>query len=269
MLNQMNSLEKRSALVADPQGNADSNIQHYSEPNMEVENAEISEPVKGRRKRWERQREDLTQPELERLLKASRDKKIAKHPERDYCMLLLIARHGLRVQEALNLKVSDVDFEDMQLNFKRVKQWKRKVDPKNPDKPVVKKNGKSDRHPLYDREIKAIRDWLVAREKMSMSHMSIGAGDSLFISERRTALSRSMVHHLVQTYAKAAGLEDLHVHIHMLRHSCGHDLANRGVDTLMIKNFLGHSNIQNTMRYTERAGRKFEILYNDKRTLRR
>jgi integrase len=60
-------------------------------------------------------------------LKASKDKSIAKHLERDYCMLLLIARHGLRVQEALNLKVSDVDFDGMQLNIKRLKQWKRKV----------------------------------------------------------------------------------------------------------------------------------------------
>jgi type 1 fimbriae regulatory protein FimB len=223
---------------------------------------EISEPLKDRRKRWERQREDLTQPELERLLKASRDKKIAKHPERDYCMLLLIARHGLRVQEALNLRVSDVDFDGMELNFKRLKQWKRGGEAK------PKKNGKSDKHPLYDFEAKAIRNWLVAREKMSMSHMTLGAGDSLFISERRTALSRSMVHHLVQTYAKAAGLEDLHVHVHMLRHSCGHDLANRGADTLMIKNFLGHSNIQNTMIYTQRAARQFEVLYNDRRTVR-
>jgi type 1 fimbriae regulatory protein FimB len=54
----------------------------------------------------------------------------------------------------------------------------------------------------------------------------------------------------------------------MLKHACGFDLANRGADTLLIKNFLGHSNIQNTMIYTERAGRRFEILYNDKRTLR-
>jgi type 1 fimbriae regulatory protein FimB len=229
---------------------------------------ELSEPIKDRRKRWHRTREDLTPVEVEKLLKASKDKSIAKHPERDYCMLLLMARHGLRVQEALNLKVSDVDFDGMQLNIKRLKQWKRKVDPAKPDKPVVKKNGKSDKHPLYDLEAKAIRNWLAARGKMRMSHMTIGAGDSLFISERRTALSRSMVHHLIQIYAKAAGLEDLHVHAHMLRHACGFDSANRGADTLLIKNFLGHSNIQNTMIYTERAGRRFEVLYNDRRTMR-
>jgi type 1 fimbriae regulatory protein FimB len=228
--------------------------------------AEISEPVKGRRKRWERNREDLTPAEVTMLLKAV--KATGKHPERDYCMFLLMVRHGLRVQEALNLKLSDVDLDDLQLNIKRVKQWKRKVDPDKPEVPVVKKNGKSDKHPLYDHEAKAIRNWLVAREKMSMSHMTLGAGDTLFISERRTGLSRSMVHRLIQDYAKAAGLEDLHVHPHMLRHACGFDLADRGADTLIIRNFLGHSNIQNTMIYTQRAARRFEILYNDKRTVR-
>lgn len=229
---------------------------------MSETKTEISDVVKDRRKRWERQREDLTQPELEKLLKAAKDKAIAIHPERDYCMLLLMSRHGLRVQEALNLKVSDVDFDGMQLNIKRLKQWKRK------DDKTVKKNGKSDKHPLYDLEAKAVGRWLAVREKISMSHMTIGAGDALFISERRAALSRSMVHRLIQTYAKAAGLEDLHVHAHMLRHACGFDLANRGADTLLIKNFLGHSNIQNTMIYTQRAARRFEMLYNDRRTLR-
>ncbi len=224
-------------------------------------NPEISKPVKVRRERWIRQREDLTQAELERLLKASKDKSIAKHPERDYCLLLLTARHGLRVQEALNLRI---DFEGMQLNIKRLKQWKRKST--DPDAP--RKNGKSDKHPLYDLEAKAIRNWLVAREKMSLSHATLGAGDALFISERRTALTRSMVHYLIQRYAKAAGLENLHVHVHILRHPCGFDLANRGADTLLIKNFLGHSNIQNTMIYTQRAARRFEVLYNDRRTVR-
>lgn len=220
--------------------------------------------TKNPRERWQRQREDLTQPELDKLLKAAKDKTISKHPERDYCMLLLIARHGLRVQEALNLRITDVDFDGMQLNIKRVKQWKRKKDAVN----QVKKNGKSDKHPLYDLEAKAIRNWLLVRERMNLDHTTLGTGDTLFISEQRRPLSRSMVHRLVQTYAKAAGLEDLHVHIHMLRHACGFDLANRGADTLLIKNFLGHSNIQNTMIYTERAGRRFEILYNDKRTQR-
>jgi site-specific recombinase XerD len=36
---------------------------------------------------------------------------------------------------------------------------------------------------------------------------------------------------LVRNCAKAAGLETLNVHPHMLRHACGYDLANRGADT--------------------------------------
>lgn len=202
-------------------------------------------------KRKERQREDLTQLEAAELLKAA--KKISRHPERDFCFLLLSLRHGLRVTEALNLRTSDVDLDGMQLNFRRLKQH----------------NGgmRSARHPIYDVEAKALRAWLAKREKMNLGHTTLG-GDHLFISEQRRQMSRSMVHRIIVKCAESAGLGNLNVHAHMLRHACGFDLANRGADTLLIKNFLGHANIQNTMIYTERAGRRFEILYNDKRTLR-
>src|SRR5580698_8529082 len=68
--------------------------------------------------------------------------------------------------------------------------------------------------------------------------------------ERSSPLSRGTVWVLIQKYAKAAGLSDLNIHPHMLRHACGYDLANRGGDTRGIQGFLGHSNIQHTVRYT-------------------
>ena len=41
------------------------------------------------------------------------------------------------------------------------------------------------------------------------------------------------------------------VHPHMLRHACGYKLANDGHDTRAIQHYLGHRNIQNTVRYTQ------------------
>ena len=46
----------------------------------------------------------------------------------------------------------------------------------------------------------------------------------------------------------------------MLRHSCGFKLANDGVDTRSLQAYLGHRNIQHTVRYTELAPTRFKKL---------
>jgi site-specific recombinase XerD len=47
------------------------------------------------------------------------------------------------------------------------------------------------------------------------------------------------------------------VHPHMLRHACGFALANRGHDTRALQAYLGHKNIQHTVRYTELSPARF------------
>ena len=48
------------------------------------------------------------------------------------------------------------------------------------------------------------------------------------------------------------------VHPHMLRHACGYALANRGHDTRALQAYLGHKNIQHTVRYTELSPTRFK-----------
>ena len=48
---------------------------------------------------------------------------------------------------------------------------------------------------------------------------------------------------------------------HMLRHSCGYYLANKGTDTRTIQDYLGHKNIQHTVTYTRIATQRFEGLW--------
>ena len=48
------------------------------------------------------------------------------------------------------------------------------------------------------------------------------------------------------------------VHPHMLRHGCGFALANAGHDTRSLQAWLGHRNIQHTVRYTELAPDRFK-----------
>jgi type 1 fimbriae regulatory protein FimB/type 1 fimbriae regulatory protein FimE len=44
----------------------------------------------------------------------------------------------------------------------------------------------------------------------------------------------------------------------MLRHSCGYTLANKGHDTSALQAYLGHKNIQHTVRYTELLPMRFK-----------
>src|SRR5499427_1289459 len=48
------------------------------------------------------------------------------------------------------------------------------------------------------------------------------------------------------------------IHPHMLRHACGFKLANDGHDTRALQHYLGHKNIQHTVRYTKMAADRFK-----------
>jgi integrase len=69
-----------------------------------------NEPTKG---------EYLTQEEVYKLLNASRI--ASRNPQRDFCILLLMFRHGLRVSELCSLKLSDVDLNAKVFHVRRVK----------------------------------------------------------------------------------------------------------------------------------------------------
>jgi type 1 fimbriae regulatory protein FimB len=101
--------------------------------------------------------------------------------------------------------------------------------------------------------LRAVRAWLRERDKMRWLDLPW-----LFISERGP-MSRKAVNYLIAEAAKDAGLP--HVHPHMLRHSCGYALANKGTDTRLIQDYLGHKNIQHTVRYTKIAAKRFEGIW--------
>jgi type 1 fimbriae regulatory protein FimE len=84
----------------------------------------------------------------------------------------------------------------------------------------------------------------------------------VFTSERGGPMTRVNVHHVVAAAGKAAGLE-FPVHAHMLRHATGFYLANAGQDTRAIQLYLGHKNIQHTVRYTELSPQRFKDFWKD------
>jgi integrase len=178
----------------------------------------------------ERRRDFLSEAELERLLAAA---KRGRHGVRDHLLVLMMQRHGLRVSEAIALQKSDVDLAQARLWVARLK------------------NGLSVEHPIAGDELRAIRRLFAGRQ----NHLPW-----LFLSERKQPLTRQAVSYIVAKAGQRAGLG--HVHPHMLRHSCGFALANRGYDLRLIQDYLGHREPRHTAHYTRTAAARFEGLWN-------
>jgi len=84
----------------------------------------------------------------------------------------------------------------------------------------------------------------------------------VFSSERKGPLTGSSVRKIVARAGKKADIP-FPVHPHMLRHACGYKLANDGQDTRAIQHYLGHKNIQHTVRYTELSANRFKDFWQD------
>jgi site-specific recombinase XerD len=82
------------------------------------------------------------------------------------------------------------------------------------------------------------------------------------MTERGSPMTTDNVRKLVQRAGQAARLA-FPAHPHMLRHACGFKLANDGHDTRAIQHYLGHKNIQHTVRYTEMAPTRFKDFFRD------
>ena len=84
----------------------------------------------------------------------------------------------------------------------------------------------------------------------------------MFVSERGGPMTASNVQKMLSRAGEVAKL-GFPVHPHMLRHATGYKLANDGHDTRSIQHYLGHRNIQHTVRYTELAPTRFKDFWKD------
>ncbi len=78
------------------------------------------------------------------------------------------------------------------------------------------------------------------------------------VNERGVPFTRFGLHKLVRAIGERAGLV---VHPHMPRHGCGYALADKGRDTRLIQDYLGHVDIGNVAIYTDTAAARFEGLW--------
>ena len=181
-------------------------------------------------------RRHLTQKEVEHLLSHATT---GGNPERDYCLIYMSFIHGFRVSETCLLRLSDMDIQARRLYIRRIK------------------NGFSTNHPLLENEVRAIEAWLKVRRS------NPGAkSDWLFLSRQGRPLTRQRIHQLISDLGVKAGIA-VSSHPHMLRHACGFALADRGIDTRLIQDYLGHKNIRHTVRYTASNAERFEGVWQD------
>jgi len=179
-----------------------------------------------------RTREHLTETEVAKLIKAAKDN---RHGHRDSTMVLVAYRHGLRVSELVDLRWDQVDFHQATLHVRRVKA------------------GTPSTHPIRGDELRALRR--LQREQDPKSPF-------VFVSERNAPFSPAGFARMVERAGVEAKLGFL-AHPHMLRHACGFALANKGHDTRALQAYLGHKNIQHTVRYTELAPTRFKDFWRD------
>jgi integrase len=174
-----------------------------------------------------RTREHLTEAEVERLMDAARKNRWGR---RDATMILVAYRHGLRPAELVDLRWDQIEFAAGALHVRRVKR------------------GTPSTHPILGDELRALRR--LQREQEPKSPF-------VFSSERGAPFTAAGFARMVERTGVEARL-GFKSHPHMLRHACGYALANKGHDTRALQAYLGHRNIQHTVRYTELSPTRFK-----------
>ena len=160
-------------------------------------------------------------------------RKRSRYGHRDSTMILVAYRHGLRASELCDLQWHQIELDQGRLHVRRAK------------------NGTPSVHPIRGDEIRALRR---LRRENPTSHV--------FVTERGGPFTTVGFHHLAKRLGEVAEMP-FRVHPHMLRHACGFALANAGHDTRALQHYLGHKNIQHTVRYTELSPDRFRDFWRD------
>jgi site-specific recombinase XerD len=199
-----------------------------------VKSIEMRPVRKGRKRNHSyRTREHLTEAEIAKLLNVLKQN---RHGHRDWLIGLMIYRHGLRVSEDCDLRWDDIDLAKRTVIVRRLK-------------------GSTDSSHYLE------RDELTGLKRLKREQETDGNSSSyLFVNERGQPFGRMGIARMIERAAEAAGLA-FRVHVHMIRHSTGYALANRGMDTRRLQHFLGHASITNTVRYTAMSPQPFKDIW--------
>lgn len=180
----------------------------------------------------------LSEEEVEELLNAPNTDEPLGH--RDRAMLELLYATGLRVSELINLKQSQINF----------------------NQGVLRIVGKGDRERLIPLGEEAQR-WL--KNFIDGPRMEIlleRQTDYLFPTRRGDCMTRQAFWHIIKRYAKKGGIRKK-MSPHSLRHAFATHLLNRGADLRVVQLLLGHSDLSTTQIYTHVARERLKDLHGE------
>ena len=146
------------------------------------------------------------------------------HRERDYCIITLFLNCGLRISELAGLDLADIRTDALR---------------------VLGKGNKERVVYLNDACADAINDYLIVRRNIIALDKR-----ALFLSSRRTRITKSTIHHLVKIHLDAAGLDAEKYSSHKLRHTAATLMLRNGVDVRTLQELLGHEHLNTTQIYT-------------------
>ncbi len=178
----------------------------------------------------------LTEDEVDALLAAPQTEDPLGF--RDRAMLELLYATGLRVSELINLKQSQVNF----------------------NQGVLRIVGKGDRErliPLGEEAQRWLRDFI---EGPRMEILLERQTDFLFPTRRGDRMTRQAFWHIIKRYAEKAGIEKK-LSPHSLRHAFATHLLNHGADLRVVQLLLGHSDLSTTQIYTHVARERLKDLH--------
>jgi integrase len=167
----------------------------------------------------------LSPAEILAVLKAARERST-----RDWAMILMAYRHGLRASEVCGLKLADIDLKAGSVSVRRLKGSLQTVQPLYPHRG----------QPLLD-ETAAVRAWLRKRPA--------DGSDYLFLSQKGGRLCRTQFFRVFQRLAEIAGLPVEKRHPHVLKHTLASHLVRGNVNLALVRQALGHRSINSTMQY--------------------
>jgi type 1 fimbriae regulatory protein FimB/type 1 fimbriae regulatory protein FimE len=181
-------------------------------------------------------RKFLYRDEVEKILDSFKQMSLTNYPVRDYSMMLLAYRHGMRAAEVVNLKWSDIDINHQKIYVHRVK------------------NSNPSWQSLGESEIKSLEELkCFYKDKFKDKFYS---KEYIFLSSRTgNKMSMRSYQYIYENVKEKLNLPRLHSH--MMRHSCGYELVNKNVPLRVIQDYLGHKQIHHTVAYTRLNPEKF------------
>lgn len=167
----------------------------------------------------------LNKEQTEKLIQAAKLKKHTWAGYRNYTMIFFFLDMGLRLNELINAKLSEIDCRERTLK--------------------VHGKGAKDRIVFFGLETyKALRKWLSIRNDKGAP-----LENTIFISQNGDRLKHRYVQQIITTMQERAGLENVKVSPHVLRHTAATLAVKNGMETFALKRFFGWEKIETAMRY--------------------